>query len=492
MSFIRKLAGQTAIYGIPGILSRTLNFLLTIVHTGVFMPGSYGAITELYAISGFIMVALLYGMETAFFRFTQKEDEHRVFNTLQSGIWITTLTFFGAVTLFQEPLSQAMGYGNTSHLIFLIALILSLDALAAIPLVKLRHREKAVQFVTINTLSVVINIGLNLYFFLYCFPKSEAGSTFLGSAWFDPTLGVAYVFIANAAASGFKFLASLLVGIPRFLHFSWSLWKQAFRYSWPIAIIGIAGLTNEAIDRTLMKPLLTPILGATEAQYQLGVYGACYKLAILINICVQAFRYAAEPLFFKNTGKANKENMRKTLNYLGGFVLLVFITVSLYIDYFKLFIRSEEYWTGLGVVPILLLANCFFAMHVQISMWYKLADKTKLGALLSATAAGLTLLGNIMLIPVLGYMGAAITTLVVYAFLPAASLYLSKKHYPIPYNLGNIALYFALAISIVVLGYYLYPNMLFGFKALLILLFIAVFCLREKIAIPRYGSRNRK
>ncbi|TXC85294.1 lipopolysaccharide biosynthesis protein [Luteibaculum oceani] len=491
MSVVRKLAKQTAIYGVPNILSRTLNFLLTYVHVGVFMPDSYGVITELYAYVAFILVVLLYGMETAYFRFVQENDQKKVFHTLQSGLYASTSLFLILVFAFQSSISSGIGYAGNPEFIGWIALIIAFDVLSAIPLVKLRHKEKPLVFVAINTVGILTNIGLNLFFFLYWFPEYQNGNSdmFLGE-WFNPGIGVGYVFIANILSSGIKWLLLSLRGLPNPLDWDKNLWINAFKYSWPLVIAGFAGLINEVADRAMLKSILAPQIGMKAALYQLGIYGACYKLSLLINICVQAFRYAAEPLFFKQIKDRSDDSMVKILNYLVGFVLLVFIVVSIYIDYFKWFIRTEEYWAGLHIVPILLLANCFLALHIQISMWYKLSDKTKLGAGIALVAAVITLLGNIALVPIFGYLGAAITTLIVYAFLPIASFTISKKHYFVPYQIKKIGVNFTLAIIIVLIGHYILPDLHFALKGLLLLVFIAVFCFQEKLIFRHGNKRN--
>lgn len=493
MSIIKKLAGQTAIYGIPSILARTLNFLLAYIHLDVFVPDNYGIITELYAYVAFVMVFLLYGMETAFFRFVQQTEESKVFNTLQSSLYLSSGLFLLAVFLQSSGIAASLGYSADPWYIKCLAVIMILDVLTAMPLVRLRHREKPLIFVCINLSGILVNIGLNLFVFLYWFGNYKNGNTeFFLSEYFDPTKGITYVFMANLAGSAVKYLISLAWGIPNPLKFDFPLWLKSLKYSWPLVITGLAGLVNEVADRAMLKNLLAPKIGMQAALYQLGIYGACYKLSLLINICVQAFRYAAEPFFFKQIKGRSDQSMVTILNYLAGFVLLVFISVSLFIDFFKLFIRTEEYWQGLDVVPILLLANCFLALHIQISMWYKLSDKTKFGAMIAGAAAVITIIGNFILVPILGYMGAAIITLVVYAFLPTCSFLLSKRHYYVPYQIKKLLLYFSTAIIIVLLGYYLFPDMHLALKALLLLIFIAVFCLTEKADKQSYANSDHK
>ncbi len=486
MSVVKKIAGQTAIYGIPGILARTLNFLLAYIHLDVFRPSNYGIITELYAYVGFIMVLLMYGMETAFFRFVQKEPEAKIFNTLQGGLYLSSLLFLAPVAYFSDGIASSLGYSNSGIFVLLLAGILCLDVLAAIPLARLRHREKPLNFVAVNMAGILTNIGLNLYFFWYCYAQVSQGRTpFFFGFEFRPEDGVYYVFLANLLGSAVKYLMCLPAAFPKVQHMEFKLWKKAFTYAWPLVLTGLAGLINEVADRALIKNILSPQIGVEAALYQLGIYGACYKLSLLINICVQAFRYAAEPLFFKQLKERKDEHMIKVLNYLVGFVLLVFITVSLYLDIFKHFIRTEEYWQGLNVVPLLLLANCFLAIHIHISMWYKLADKTKYGIIIAGIAAIVTLTGNFALVPVYGYMGAAITTLAVYALLPTLSYLLSRKVYFIPYEIKKLALLGGYACLLVVIGFYWLPNLHFSVKALLLLSYIAVFCLVEKVPVKK-------
>ncbi|MGB0166806.1 MAG: lipopolysaccharide biosynthesis protein [Luteibaculum sp.] len=310
MSVIRKLAGQTAIYGIPSILGRTLNFLLAYLHLDVFPPESYGVTVELYAYLSFVMLFLLYGMETAFFRFAQTEPQTKVFNTLQTGLYGSTIIFLVGSLWSHKDLASGLGYASQANYFVWLILIIAFDVLAAVPLARLRFLQKPFTFVFINVTGIFTNIGINVFVLVYWFPQYFSGNTdFFLSSWFNPEIGVGYIFIANLIASGVKYGLTLFWGLPNPINFSWNLWKKALNYAWPLIFTGFAGLINEVADRILLGRILTPKLGVEAARYQIGVYGGCYKLAIIINICVQAFRYAAEPFFFQQLKDRSDRNM---------------------------------------------------------------------------------------------------------------------------------------------------------------------------------------
>lgn len=483
MSIIKKLIGQTAIYGIPSVLGRVLNFLLIYVHTGAFAPNGYGIVSEFYAYAALLMIILVYGMETTYFRFSQKREEKTLFSTLQTGLWVSSALFFLLVWLNASGISTAMGYPNQDNFVKWFVIILVADALAALPLARLRFKEKPLVFAGINLAAIFVNIGINLFVFLYWYPQHEAGNAFLLSDWFNPELGVAYVFIANVISSVAKFTMASLFGIPNPKLFNFTWWKESMKYAWPLVFVGFAGIINETFDRAAIKHLLTPIVGADEALTQLGIYSGCYKLSILVTIGVQAFRYAAEPLFFKQIKERSDATLIQIMNYLSGFLLLIFLVVSLFMDVFKEFINNPEYWDGLDIVPPLLLANCFLGMHIQLSMWFKLSDKNKYGAGIAIIASLITLVGNFALVPVLGFRGAAYTTLAVYIFLPTVSYFISKKHYFVAYDIKKISLFLTVSILMVAIGFYWKPDLHFAIKGAMVLGYMAVlyFSLRRPV-----------
>lgn len=454
MSGLRKLAGQTALYGLSSIIGRFFNYLLTPLYTSklVFQPEQYGIITEMYAYVAFLVVALTYGMETAFFRFYAKDENRKspVYSTAVSSLLLTSSLFILVAFAFSPQLASALGYPNNVEYITWFAIIVGLDALVSIPMAKLRAENKAVQFASINFAFIFINIGLNLFFLAYCMPKYKLGETnWLIETFYDPETGVGYVFISNLIASICRFL--LLA--PSFLRAKFRLalkeWGPMLKYALPLLIAGLAGIVNETLDRALLKWMLLPKLGEEATMAQIGIYGACYKLSIIITLFIQAYRYAAEPFFFN---QAKHENSRETyarlMNYFVIVILSIFLMVTLFIDFFKYFIPNPAYWEGLTVVPILLIANFFLGVYYNQSVWYKLSDKTMYGSYIAILGALVTIGLNLLLIPVFGYVGSAWATLACYFSMVVASFVLGHRFYPIPYKWKSLVLLLVSALGL--------------------------------------------
>lgn len=443
MSALKKLAGQTAIYGLPSILGRFLNYLLVPLYTNTdyFKTSEYGVITDVYAVSAFLAILLIYGMETSFFRFSEKaENPQKVLGTSLTSILLTTLLFIASLFLFTDTYADWLKYPNNPEYVIWVGLFLAFDALSAIPMAKLRRDKRPIRFALINFTNILTYIGFNLIFILFGLNViKDGGSNWITENIIDPEVGLGYVFIANLFASGIKLL--LLLPIYKNVSFKLDkqLLKQMFIYSSPLIIAGFAGIINETLDRRLLRVLLEPELGFEGALSKTGIYGACYKLSIIISLTTQAFRYAAEPFFFeREKEKGAKQMYAKVMDWFTIFLSIVFLFVMLYIDVFKYFIRKKEYWEGLGVVPILMLANIFLGWIFNLSIWYKLSGKTKYGAIISICGALVTLTMNFLLIPVMGYHGAAWATFSAYGTMAVISYFLGQKHYPIPYNLLKI------------------------------------------------------
>lgn len=433
MSALRKLAGQTAIYGLSSIVARFLNFLLTPLYTskGVFPPEEYGVITAFYAWAAFLLVLLTFGMETTFFRFANRKelDPKRAYATTFFAVAFLALPFMGLSVLFQDGIAGAMRYPEFGNLVWMLALALGLDAMTAIPMARLRHEGKPWRFVAVNMTNIGITVVLSLYFFAYRKPL-------------DPSIDVSYVFLINLVASGVKFLL-LVPQWPRFAQFDRALLKPMRAFAWPLAIAGLAGMVNETADRAVLKFLLP----ADVADAQLGIYGACYKLAVLITLFIQAFRMGAEPFFFSHAKEANsKETFARIMNLFVAVCMAAFLVVMLFLDVFKWFIPNPAYHEGLRVVPILMLANVFLGIYYNQSVWYKLTDRTTAGSTISLIGAGITLVLLFALVPRWGYMGAAWATLACYAAMAAISYAWGQKHYPVPYNVSRVLLYMAGAV----------------------------------------------
>lgn len=446
---LKKLAGQTAVYGLSSILGRFLNYLLVPLYTSSLVfkdPADYGVISELYAWVAFLMVLLTFGMETAFFKFrNEREDKEHVFNSSLLSVLIINGGFLTLIMLFHQSIADRMLFANNPEYIILLGVIVVIDAVSALPLAKLRAEERAKRFAVIQLSSIAINIGLNLILLLLFFDKE------------NPEQGVRFILIANIIAS----LAKPVFVYKDFLNLKFkldfTLIKLMFRYSFPLALAGFAFIINETIDRILLKHLiysanlkeLGEIASLKAAEAQVGIYSASYKLAMLVSIFLQAYRYAAEPFFFAEAkSKDRNKTYVKVMNYFIGAVFLCFLAVSLNIDIIKHFIPNSNYWEGLKIVPILLLANVFLGIYINQSIWYKLSGQTKYGAYIAIGGAIFTVGLNIVFIPTLGYIACAWVTLAVYGGQMVASYLLGQKHYPIPYSLRKFGLYSSAALLI--------------------------------------------
>ena len=422
MNPLKKLASQTAIYGLSSVVGRLLNYLLVPLYTRYFLPAEYGVVTELYAYVAFLVVMLTYGMETAFFRFSKKEETTKVYSTTLISLLISSVVFVGLIFLNSSAISQWLGYANHPEYIQFFALIIGMDAVASISFAKLREQDKAMRFAFIRIVNIMINIGLNLYFIVY------------------QEYGIAYIFIANLVAS----VITLLMLFPQMISSSWvfdkKLWKKMMIYALPLLIAGLAGMTNETIDRILLKHLLP---NTDIAASELGLYGAFYKLSIIMILFIQTFRFAAEPFFFAQEKEGNSRKIyADVLKYFTIIMAFIFLGVTIFYDVIKGFLGSEYHdERGFLVVSILLLANLFLGIYYNLSIWYKLTEKTKYGAYLSIFGAIITLSLNFTLIPVLGFVGCAWATLVCYFSMTVASYYLGKRHFSVPYQVKRIALY---------------------------------------------------
>jgi len=450
---LKRLAGQTAIYGLSSILGRFLNYLLTPLYTSesVFSPDQFGIITEMYAYVAFLVVLLTYGMETAFFRYfsAQKENgDTKVFSTALISLLMTSFAFIAIVSVFAQPIAETLGYPNDKEYIFWFGIIVGLDALVAVPLAKLRAENKALRFSLINFVFIGLNIGLNLFFLAYCLPKYKAGDiNWLVETFYDPETGVGYVFIANLIASAGRFLMMMPEFLRTRFQFDRQLWRQMVTYGLPLLVAGLAGIVNETLDRAILKWMLWEDHGELYTMTQLGIYGACYKLSIIITLGLQAYRYAAEPFFFDQQKQTDaKLTYARMLHLFFAFVMLMFLVVILYLDIFKYFIPNDAYWVGLDIVPVLLLANVFLGVYYNLSVWYKLTDNTKYGSYIATGGAIMTIALNLALVPVLGFRGSAWATLACYFSMAAASYLLGRKFYPVPYDLKRIGGYFFLAL----------------------------------------------
>ncbi len=433
MNPLKKLLGQTAIYGLSSIVGRLLNYLLVPLYTYVFAdPSDYGVVSELYAYIAFLVVFLTFGMETTFFRYIkEKTDKETVFRNAFLTVLVINVLFFLIGVFFLQEIADWLLYPKHSEYVFLLFIIVCVDACSSIPLARLRSEEKAKQFAGIQVASILVNIGLNLLFMLTMFNKEH------------PEQGVLYIFIANLISALVKPALLYKYFLQIRFKFDVALGKEMLVYALPLVVAGFAGIVNETLDRAMLKKVLFENGHTIEdATAQVGIYSAVYKLAMLVSILLQAYRYAAEPFFFSQAKNQDKNKLySKLMNYFVATVCLVFLVVSLDIDLFKHFIRNESYWVGLGVVPILLMANVFLGIYYNQSIWYKLSGQTKFGAYISIGGAILTITINWIFIPTYGYWACAWATLIVYAAQMVASYVLGQKYYPIKYNLRKFFFY---------------------------------------------------
>ena len=448
MSLIKKLAGETALYGLSSIVGRLLNMMLLVpLHTRLLKDTSdYGAVTDLYATSAFLMVFFSYRMESAFFRFgTPVEDRDKTYSTGMLSLFGSTAVIAALLLFFAQPIADALHYPQHPEYVRWFALILAFDCLAELPFARLRLEQRPKRFVFIRLSNIAVNIVMNLFWLVFCPWAAENGIDWVHAVW-KPGQGVAYIFLSNLLASA----TALLLLSPQFrairVGFDKILWKKMLVYAGPLIIVGLAGIVDEMFSRAMLKYLLpgTP----KENLGQVGIFGANYKLAALITLFTQAYRYAAEPFFFRHAN--DKDAMRTQAEVTKWFTIAGaagMLGILLFLDVVKYFI-GEKFHGGLPVVPILLVANLLLGVYYNFSVWYRLKDRTGLGAWISVGGAVITIVLNLLLIPSFGYYGAAWVTLACYTFMSWATWFTGRKHYPVPYQLGRMALYPVLALTL--------------------------------------------
>ena len=473
MNPLKNLLGQTAIYGLSSIVGRLLNYLLVPLYTRYFTTSEYGDVTLLYAYVAFLLIVLTYGMETAFFRFSQQHpNKPTVYSTSLISLIVSSSLFVGIMLFNAQAIADALSFSSHPEYVQYFALILGLDALSAISFAKLREQNRALRFAAIRLINIFINIGLNLFFIVYCplvIANNLEGIELVQSIYSED-VGIGYIFISNLVASGL----TVLLFVPEMVKSTWRfdtvLWLKMMIYALPLMLAGLAGITNETIDRILLNYLLPAEISASE----IGLYSAFYKLSIIMTLFVQTFRFAAEPFFFAQEKEKNaKAVYASVMKYFTIVTAFIFLSVTIYYDLVKQFVGSDFHDDrGAIIVPILLLANLFLGLYYNLSVWYKLTEKTLFGAYMSLFGAGITIVLNLLLIPKLGFVGSAWATLFCYFLMVLCSYFLGRKHYPIAYPLGRIALYFALMLGL----YFSSINWSFGMvnNTLYLIIFIAV------------------
>jgi O-antigen/teichoic acid export membrane protein len=484
---LAKLAGETAIYGITHTLGRLINFLLVPLYIKLFTPDDYGVISTYYAVVGFAIVVLMYGMETAFFNFSREEKPEKVFATAQISLLVTTGVLMLVGLTCQQGIANFLEHPNQTDYVRIFVFILALDALSNLPLAWLRFKKMPIRFGLIRITNILVNIGFNLFFLLLVpwLVKKGYDLTF-----FDPEFGVGYIFLSNLFASMVMFVMLLPYWKPISEGFDGHLWKRMWKYGRPLVIIGLAGIVNEMIDRILLLKMLPNEV----ADFEIGVYSAFYKLSMFMTIFVQSFRFAAEPFFFEQSkGEDPKLIYAKVMHYFVIALCLIFLVTLVFLKQIgPLIITREVYFrhpNAMMLTPILLLANLFLGVMYNLNIWYKLNDKMRIGMWISIGGALGTIALNVALIPVIGILGSAIATLVVYFGMAVASYMLGQKHYAVPYNLKMIAFYIILCQAL----YWLYAflNRILSdyalvWSALTLIAFIAVVYMIER------PTKNRK
>ncbi len=450
MDPLKRLAGQTAIYGLSSIIGRLINFLLVPLYTNVlFNTSEYGVIAEMYAYVAFLLIILTYGMETAFFRFSQADNPQKqnVFSTTLISVASSSGLFIALVLLFREPLAHWMHYPDNTEYIIWLGIIIGLDALNAIPFARLRAENKAFLFASLKLIGIGVNIALILFFLLLCPWLIENGPASLKpfvSLVYSEHVGVGYVFIANLITTALTSVLLLPVMLRTRPSFSVVLWKKMVFYAFPLLLAGFAGVVNESLDKLLLKYMLPENI----AMSHVGIYSACYKIPVFMTIFIQAFRFAAEPFFFAQSKETNAPQLyASVMKYFVVGCLFIFLGIMLFMDIVQYFV-GEAYRVGLGIVPVLLLANLFLGIYFNLSIWYKLTGQTRFGAWIALAGATITIALNIWWIPILGYHGSAWATLVCYFFMMTTSYLYGQKHYPVPYDFPRITGFIAAAVAL--------------------------------------------
>lgn len=433
MASLKSLAKDTAIYGLSSIVGRFLNYLLVPIYTAKISAasGGYGIVTNVYAYTALIMVILTYGMETTFFRFANKEGEDatKVYGNILTMVGCTSLLFVAIILGFIGPISSAMGYAGHPEYVWTMALVVAMDAFQCIPFSYLRYKKRPVKFAGLKMLFIILNIALNVFFFVI-YPSISGESTPVG-----------YVFYINLGCTGFIMLCfykELTVVRPSI---NMQLTKRMLSYSWPILVLGIAGILNQTADKILFPYIYT----SPDAHEQLGIYGAASKIAMIMAMITQAFRYAYEPFVFgKSKDKDNRDTYAHAMKFFIIFTLLAFLCVVGYINIIK-YIIGRDYWVGLRVVPIVMVAEIMMGIYFNLSFWYKLIDKTIWGAWFSGIGCTVLITVNVVFVPTYGYMACAWAGVAGYATAMLLSYFVGQKYYPIAYPLRDIFIYIVVA-----------------------------------------------
>ena len=495
MSVLKRLAGETAIYGIPSIVGRFLNWWLTPLYAWMFLPGEFGILSNVLAYVAFLQVLLTYGMETSYFRFASRSDNSdKVFQTAFSSLTVTAILFILFVVSFSKTLSGWVGYPEHSEFIVWMGITVAVDAMTTIPFARLRLQRKPMKFALFKIINIGVNILLNLFWILLCPKVLQANPDSFLQYFYSKDIGIGYAFLAYLISS----VVTLLLFMPelkfRKMIIDRSVLIEMLRYGWPILIVGLAGMVNMNIDKILIPELIP----SGDPVHELGIYSANSKLAILMSLFVQAFRFSFEPFLFSHyKNEDSKKAYAVIMNYFVVMGLMIFLGVMFYIDIIKFFIGSSTsgYHQGIKVVPWLLMGNLFLGMFYTQSLWYKLTDQTHFGARFTIIGAAITLAVNIIFVPMMGYMASAIAFFVASLVMTVISYFVGQKYFPVRYDLAKIAAYFAVAIVLFIVSEQIEVEsrlILYGLKTSLFMIFIAVFWYFERTDLKDAFRRPQK
>lgn len=482
----KKLLGQTAIYGLSSVLIRVFPFLINPIVTRAFGPAESAPFVDWYSIAGVITVLLTHGMETSFFRFAQEKEigKTTLISTCSVSILSVCLLYLGLGYIFRQDIANYFHTPDQVHFLILFLFILSIDAFATIPSAVLRLEGRPIRYMLSKVVGSLIYFGL-VIFFINILPNLPNG--FLGIKY-NHEFGVGYVFVANLIQS----IVSLLIVSKEFINFSFkafnfTLWKRIMNYSWPIMVAGLAGIINQTLDRQFLKYLLPE----KEANHQIGIYGAVYKIATFITVFRQAYQLGIEPYFFSSFKNKNSHNTYTVLMDI--FVIcncLIFLGLITNISWVsELYLRNPLYYEGIEIIPYLMLGTVFLSIYLNLSIWYKLSDKTIIGLYISLIGAGITILGNLLFIPTYGYWASAIATLVTFFVMMIISYIWGKIKYPIPYNIGKIISYLAFSSGLGFISFYYFrENLIIGNLFFLVFLIFVIF--QERRLLRKILNKN--
>ncbi len=491
MGAIKNLAKDTVVYGASSIIGRFLNWCLVPLYTSVFATDEYGIVTYVYNYVALALLILIYGMETGFFRFANHDrykDPMEVYSTTLISLAVTSTLFFIGVCLAPGPIASALHCGDHPSYILMMAAVLAFDAFTAIPFCYLRYRRRPMRFAALKLVGIALNIGLNLFFILLCPWLMKQAPEWVD--WFyDPTFGIGYIFLVNLISSG----VTLLLLLPEITGFRWrfnlSLWREMIVYSFPLLILGIAGIMNQTLG-TLMLPSL--VADKADAMAQVGIYGANYKIAIVMVMFIQAFRFAYEPFIFARDKSGNSlQKYADAMRFFVIFGMLIFLGVMFYLPILRYFI-APSYFVGLKVVPVLMIAELFFGIFFNLSLWYKLTDKTIWGTWFSLLGLGVTIGLNIALVPRIGYMGCAWAALACYGVMMVASYFVGRNKMAVPYPTRRLIIYFLGAMALYGLSILIttgHTILDLGLRTILLLLYAGAAIRFEHIPLP--GLRRK-